>query len=557
MKANNINAVLLIALILTSCTTAIKIVSPTETAAPTSTFTPIPSAATVTPTLTLENLVPTSGPTGSLSAEGPWLVYLHNSPRLGFADVMPVAAEFIFMNQDGSGRTSITLPECDDKVSAFLMDSRNSANYMADMGGDAIYIFRPSQATGMLVYRQLWYSVCHTFFSGDEKGGLLASFYQAANASPELVIFELPEGKIRARFPLVRCTESLKVCEEHNSSWGAMMRQQPQWSPDGRYLAFVALQDATSSDLFVYDTESGDLRRLTNGPDWVGPIEWSPDGTHIIMQELLNDDGFFFDPHAKPPSSVWSVSMSTNEIKLLYFTGDAYAEQNILLWLDDKRFVAYEGFLVNADQATNLRFVDMETGADKILFDGAFVTARFDPIHEVIALYELDTEKYPQGIYLISVKNGTLRPPEGPLYNLDLPEWDENTGLFVSGSVCEKDPHSFQAFDYQGNFKCVPKPAPTPEPFESASYPAPNGKWSISVKDGLWVESEGKPAVLISQETASDIIWCPDSSCFFYSILQQSQQYTLYRVSLPELTVKLVDEGIEARGIYQWLGGEK
>lgn len=557
MKANNINAVLLFALILTSCTPAIKIVSPTETALPTPTFTPIPSAAIITPSLTPENLAPTREPTGSLSAEGPWLVYLHNSPRLGFADVMPVAAEFIFMNQDGSGRTSITLPECDDKVSAFLMDSGNSANYMTDIGGNAIYIFRPSQATGMLVYRQLWYSVCHTFFSGDKKGGLLASFYQAENVSPELIIFELPGGEIRARFPLVQCPESLKVCEEYRSSWGAMMRQEPQWSPDGRYLAFAALLDAASSDLFIYDTESGDLRRLTNGPDWVGSIEWSPDGTHIIMQELLNDDGYLLDPQSKPPSSVWSVSVSTDEIKLLYSTGDASTEQNILLWLDDKRFVAYEGFLVNADQATNLRVVDIESGENRILFNGAFVMARFDPIHEVFALYELNTEKYPQGIYLVSVNNDLILPMGGPPYNLDVPDWDENTGLFVSESICENDPHSVQAFDYQGNFKCVPKPAPTSEPSVAASYPAPNGNWSISMKGGLWVEGEGKPAVLVSQETASDIIWCPDSSCFFYSMLQQSQQWSLYHVSLPDLSVKLVDEGIETRGIYQWLGGEK
>jgi len=279
------------------------------------------------------------------------------------------------------------------------------------------------------------------------------------------------------------------------------------------------------------------------------------------MQELLNEGEFFFAPSTKPPSSVWSVSVSSNEIKLLYSTNGAYARQNILRWLDDRRFIAYEGFLVNTEQARNLRFVDIGAGTDRILFDGAFVVARFDPIQETFALYVLPTENYGQGIYLVSIKNGTIRHLDETPFVSNFIEWDSETELFVSEDDCQNDPNSFQAFDYQGNFKCVPKPTPTPDPLESASYPSPDGKWATSVKDGLWLEPEGKLPVLISQEIPSDIIWCPDSSCFFFSDFQQNQQqkqqWTLYRVSLPDLTIKTVDEGIESRSGYQWLGAEK
>jgi hypothetical protein len=77
------------------------------------------------------------------------------------------------------------------------------------------------------------------------------------------------------------------------------------------------------------------------------------------------------------------------------------------------------------------------------------------------------------------------------------------------------------------------------------------------LKDGLWLETEGKAAISVSQETASDVIWCPDSSCFFFSALQQNHQWTLYHVSLPDLTIKMVDEGILSNGGYQWLGVQK
>jgi len=263
---------------------------------PTETLTPTP---TITPTLTpVPNL---------LSSQGPWLLYLHNNPRPAMADISEVPSEFVLLNQDGSGRTTVTLP-CYSDADTFFKDSGNSTNYMVQYA-DGLYLFRPSDATGMVILRMnLGYPTCRSFFNGDEKGGLLGSFYKASDdVSPELILYELPNGKIRERFPLVRCSKDTDLCDKFRSNWPEMMRQQPRWSPNGRYLAFVAILDAASSDLFVYDTQDGNLKRLTNGPDWVGPISWSPDGTHIVMQEILNDGEFLFDPYSKAPSSVWSV----------------------------------------------------------------------------------------------------------------------------------------------------------------------------------------------------------------------------------------------------------
>jgi hypothetical protein len=521
--------------------------TPLPTRTPTETLTPTPTLPTRTPVPHL------------LSQQGPWLLYLHNIPRPAMMGIMEVPAEFILMNQDGSGRTSIPMP-CYRDANAFFKDSGISANYMAPYGS-GLYLFRPSENTGIVI-RGMYggYLDCRTNFNGDEKGGLLVSFYQASNdVSPELILYELPGGQIRERFPLVRCSKDTDICEKFRSNWSDMMNQQPRWSPNGRYLAFVALQDAPSSDLFVYDTQNGDLRRLTNGPDWVGPIEWSPDGTHIIMQELLNSSEFLFGPHSKPPSSVWSVSVPTNEIKLLYSTGEEPWWQNILLWLDEKRFIAYAGFLVDADQARDLRLVDMEAGTNRILFNGVFAAISFDPVHEVFAIYEQNTEYcLSNSICLVSMKDGSIRTFEHlPVY-ISFTRWDEKTGLFVSNSDCENDPQSLQAFNYQGTFTCVPKPTPTSIQLEIASYPAPNRQWSISVKDGLWLETQGQPVVKLNQQEASNVIWCPDSSCFFFFIPQQDQKWSLYHVSMPNLTVKMVDDGIENDGANaQWLGGEK
>lgn len=556
MKFKSINTALLIALITTSCLPAVTVVPPTETVVPLPTFTSTPLAVSAIVTSVPDTAVPTSEQMVSLSPVGPWLVYRYNPLSPGFADVGPIPEEFVLLNPDGSGRLLITLPMCNDQVNSFLPEGENLNNYMAIIDKD-IYIFRPLQATGLLIHRQLGYSYCNTYFQGNEKGGLLASFFQASkDVSPELILYELPGGNIRERFPLVRCSKDTDVCEQNRLNWPGMMHQQPRWSPNGRYLAFVAILDAASSDLFVYDRQNGNLQRLTNRPDWVGPIEWSPDGMRIIMQELVNDNEFLFDPDSKAPSSVWSVSLNTHEMKLLYRTSDAHSPQNTLFWLDDQRFIACEGFLVNADQASHLRFVDMETGTNRNLFDGDFVMESYDPIHETFAIYQLESEKYPQGIYLVSMTSGTIRYLDDLPDNLAFPDWDENTGLFVSSSGCENAPQSVQAFDYQGNVKCIPKPMPIPTPLQTASYPAPNEEWSLSIKDGLWLETASQTALLVSKETPSDVIWCPDSSCFFFSVLQPNHSWNLYHVSLPDLIVKWVDNGIESSGTYQWLGVE-
>jgi Tol biopolymer transport system component len=56
----------------------------------------------------------------------------------------------------------------------------------------------------------------------------------------------------------------------------------PAWSPDGRYLAFSALEGGLS-DLFVYDLERDELRRLTNDPFGDLQPAWSPDGRYLAF----------------------------------------------------------------------------------------------------------------------------------------------------------------------------------------------------------------------------------------------------------------------------------
>jgi len=432
---------------------------------------------------------------------------------------------------------------------------------MVQMDG-SVYIIQPTDATGQLVYHPWRINSCGTEFSGGVENGFITRFYSTGEPIPyttEMILFELPSGEIREQFPLFRCEGTPDVCHKASLFWTWDVKTKPAWSPDGRYLAFAAVVDTADSDLFIYDTQTGELRHFPHSSGWAGYCEWSPDGTHIILQETY---------YAEYPESlddynnaaVSSVSVRTGESAFLYAHHRGYSPLNII-WLDNSRFVNYEGFLGVLDSATNLRFVDFETGESRILFDGHFPMMSYDPIHETFLLYAHLSHEQDQGYYFVTVNDGVVNYMFNlPQYPMNFGWWDENTGLFVSEAHCEDEPESLKAVDYLGNPDCVPELALIPK-IDQSDFPAPNGAWNLSVgQDGINLQNGDNPAVLVSDEIPSDVIWCPDSSCFFYSVAQSvilpDLTYTLYRVSLPDLTVEKIDEGIELTGSYQWVGGE-
>ena len=57
----------------------------------------------------------------------------------------------------------------------------------------------------------------------------------------------------------------------------------PDWSPDGRKIAFVSSRDGDGSQIHVMDADGKNVIRLTDGRGTKGRPDWSPDGRKIAF----------------------------------------------------------------------------------------------------------------------------------------------------------------------------------------------------------------------------------------------------------------------------------
>ncbi|MBS0388948.1 MAG: S9 family peptidase [Proteobacteria bacterium] len=65
----------------------------------------------------------------------------------------------------------------------------------------------------------------------------------------------------------------------------------PHWSPDGRYLTYLAKPaDAEHSQVMLLDRRGGEARALTKVTDDIGSYEWSPDSQRIVLSMEASGD---------------------------------------------------------------------------------------------------------------------------------------------------------------------------------------------------------------------------------------------------------------------------
>jgi dipeptidyl aminopeptidase/acylaminoacyl peptidase len=66
----------------------------------------------------------------------------------------------------------------------------------------------------------------------------------------------------------------------------------PEWSPDGKYLAFLSARKGETTQVWLLNRLGGEATRLTDFPQAVDSLVWSPDGKRLclVMRDASRDD---------------------------------------------------------------------------------------------------------------------------------------------------------------------------------------------------------------------------------------------------------------------------
>ncbi|NND59237.1 MAG: hypothetical protein HKN49_03135 [Gammaproteobacteria bacterium] len=94
-------------------------------------------------------------------------------------------------------------------------------------------------------------------------------------------------------FEYERATGALRVVASHDE-WDWL----PGYSPDGRYIVFNSYRVGGQSDIHLYDKSDGSLVRLSEEPGYDAHAQFSPDGKRILyhrQQGKREGGGYIFD----------------------------------------------------------------------------------------------------------------------------------------------------------------------------------------------------------------------------------------------------------------------
>lgn len=468
--------------------------------------TPVPSATPTTPTLT-----PT--PYLSLTTAGPYLVYTKDQ------DGQQV---LVIMDADGLGRSIMALPSGAELP---------NANY--------------------------GWEIVDTGVSPD--GKWLAYYTGTAGPGPDtpdfsgpydltLNLLNLRNGQI---FPITKILsadypENFRKLDESLSTnpnipdyltsrdyhWAFLVGiKSASWSPDSRYLAFAGEMAGPSSDLYLYDTVSQRISRLSSGPEEIQSIIWSPDGKWIVHNSALYRD-------AGDNTTFHAASTDGNVVKTL-----SSSNNGIYGWLSPSIYIESDG--ANGPGSYGLRSVNIETGVSRMIWQDPWFNYVADQHTQTVLLTSIEqfTDDGPLGLYLINLaSDAQIKIKDHPFWNIRY--WNMNGISFLAQSSYENDGNATLAILADGST------APIDEKWFGADI-SPDRQWIITGSEIYTADSKLVRPISISFKVDNSI-WRPDSKGEF--LLSGPD---LYYLAIPDGNPILIDQNIpEGYNFdYTWVSG--
>jgi hypothetical protein len=494
---------------------------------------PTPTGPGDTPAPTYTPSVTGSIPHPPLAASGPYLAYLNQAGD---------QIEVVLLDADGTGQKRIPYPP--DAASENAWHSLSNV-----LSPDGKYLAYYSGSAG------------ECFGNGTpNSANLTLNLMSLADGKTQLITKLLSQD-----FPnnFAKAAQELNQpdvnAEMLRNAFVCAIMQSVAWSPDGQSLAFAGQMDGLSSDLYLYDTVSNAIKRLSSGPEEVQWITWSPDGKWIL-------DGSSYSVGEGMQYNIYVTSVDGATIKQLSRGTPQVVTSND--WLDDHRYFDTNG--ANGPGTYDLKLVDVNTGKTAEIWNGSYTSFAYIPYGNWVAL-NANTPTWPYtgsdfqtGIFLVNTD--TLEQTRvnslGPL---------GCCGYFTIRALGHIDEHLFlvknstaQNLEYlasDGTLKAsgIQADAFAVTPDRLSWIAIFFSSIQVFSEDGSPIRTANLPAGLNSQGIGS-IIWRQDSSGLFFTSVEayngnSRSPSQLYALNLTNGDPVLVDTFLAPNLIdFVWVG---
>jgi WD40 repeat protein len=356
----------------------------------------------------------------------------------------------------------------------------------------------------------------------------------------KLNLLTLPAGTVKTITPLTNPStepgpDAVMLDDKIEATRAVTEFNSVAWSPDGKTLAFIGIQDGPSADLYTYSVDTGKIKRLSDGPAQAYDPVFSPDGRYIVnfgVRTFGTGAGFSM-------AGGWATRTDGSSILTLFSGGGS--GQEFRGWVNDHEF------LINTWTpmcgAQDLRIFDLQDQTQYSLVKGCFsqaAAAEATGLMMVVGDGSMSAEL--QGIYVFGPNNVTRRQIS-----------QENAGslqYFPSGDFLVGTKSGYTIYSNTGELM--------------AKAPQINCKYGVGFagygmiyawtcasgpQDGVWVNGPGIAERQISNQKAYSPTWSPDNTLLFFS------EKNMYRAFFPDFKPEPVTKTIGDINTLAWAKG--
>jgi hypothetical protein len=331
------------------------------------------------------------------------------------------------------------------------------------------------------------------------------------------------------------------------------------WSNTGRQLAFAAVKDGPSADVYRFDLSTLAITRLTTGDDTQAVnLSWSPDDRYI-----LHDAASFINIGSSGPmmesDGIWAASADGKDVHQ-FLAGEDF----LIRWLSNDTLLA--GTSAFACGAYNLMKVNFRTAEHWTVWPEMFDTADADPGTGVILVGSSITEEIPAEYGCPPTAPAGMYILEGPyasprrIGNFSIDSWLTPDYIYWSDILGRFLVQSSEGIVTVSTSGEVSDPITINTPIDSILFSlphiSPSGEyWAIPPNRhaGVWVRMPDGEIIEVYDGFACNVTWRPDDGGFFF--YGGDMPKTLYWAEAPDFDLQEVASGmsLSCESYPQWV----